>query len=235
MKKPIKKILIIIGVLILISITIKIFDFIGLRAKDKAELELADVKIGLLESENVVLVQRHAQDSIRIDSLTLLIERGKFEVDAERERRLALKKENDKILSKFEELSENDQVKDFIASTGEGYDIMKYDGYYLISLESIQFAKRSFIKSELQLKQITSLQLEIKSFNEMIRDYDKRFEVMTSSYISDMNQMLANKDQIINNLNLKIGVYEKSFGRLKLTKGITIGVGIAAIGILLIK
>jgi len=235
MKTPIGKIFMVIAILILLSIAVKVFDFVGLNNKDKIEIGIAEGKIRLLESENYALVQRHAQDSICIDSLTVLIERGKFEVDAERERRLALKKENDKILSKFEKLSENDQVKDFIISTGENYNVMKYDGYYLISLKSIQFAKKSFIQSELQLGQISSLKLEIKSFNEMIREYDKRFEVMTNSYISDMNQILANKDQIINNLNLKIGVYEKSLGRLKLTKGLTIGVGIAAIGILLIK
>jgi len=235
MKNPIKNIFIVFLILILIGAGIKIFDFMGLSNKDKVKIEVADVKIRLLEDKNTVLVQRHVQDSVSIDSLTGLIEQGKFDIKYERGKRLDIEKENKENLSKFEALSENDQVKEFILATGEDYEVMKYDGYYLINLESINFANRSFINSKFQLGQIESLNLEIMSFNELITEYDKRFDLLTNSYISDMNSILANKDKIINNLNIKISVYNKSLSRIKLTKGITIGVGIVAIGYLIIK
>jgi len=235
MKTPISKILTIILILILIGIGIKLFDFIGINSKDKVKIEIADTQIRALEVENDVLIQIHVRDSVSIDSLTGLIQQGKFEVKYEQKRRKDLEKENKENLARFEILSGDDQVKEFISSTGEDYDVMKYDGYYLVSLKSIQFSKRSFINSQLQFNQIKSLELELKSFNELILDYDKRFELLTTSYISDMNLMLANKDRIINNLNIKIGIYDKSFARLRLTKGLTIGIGIAVIGVLLIK
>jgi len=221
--------------LILILIGIMFYNSIGTSKIDKSKIELADAKISLLESENVILVQSHVKDSIAIDSLTGLIQQAKYEVSLEQERREYLENENKVNLSKFEALSENDQVEEFIVETGGSYPVMKYDGYYLVSLESIQFAKRSFITSDYRLEKLKSFELEVKSFNELILDYDKRFEIFTSSYISDMNTMLANKDKIINNLNAKISIYDKSFARLRLSKQLTIGFGIVAIGYLLIN
>lgn len=235
MKDQTNKIAAIIILLLLGFFISIIFNLFNTPKIDRDSLDLADTRIEDLESVVFVLEQRQVLDSIAIDSLTQVIKKSKSEVELERSKQAHLLLEHKETLARFDGLSDNDQVKEFISATGENYNVMTYDGYYLISFESIQFASRNFINYKFKIKQVESLELEIKSFNELILEYDKRFELVTSSYLSDRNKILANKDRIIMNLNIKIDIYEKSFGKVRVNKKIVLGVGIAVIGILLVK
>jgi len=222
------------AIILLIGILFLINWVSGVDKDYKKTIETAKAKISLLDEQNYVLVDSTINLNKVVDSLSKIISRAKLDVIEEIQKRKQLEIENRKELSKLKKLPDQEQVKYFITKTGEDYEIIKYDGDYLIQLSSIKKANEIFVDSDFHIKQNMILIREIQRLNDIVFNQKEKYGILEKQN-SILNKQISNYIEVRKNLDVIVDKQNNGLFKLRLSKNITIGVAAIAIGFLVLK
>ena len=222
------------AIILLIGILFLINWVSGVDKDYKKTIETAKAKISLLDEQNYVLVDSTINLNKVVDSLSKIISRAKLDVIEEIQKRKQLEIENRKELSKLKKLPDQEQVKYFITKTGEDYEIIKYDGDYLIQLSSIKKANEIFVDSDFHIKQNMILIRKIQRLNDIVFNQKEKYDILEKQN-SILNKQISNYIEVRKNLDVIVDKQNNGLFKLRLSKNITIGVAAIAIGFLVLK
>ena len=221
-------------IVIFVGIGILIDKIIGVKTAYEEEIKSSEAKISVLTEKNTSLAQDTARLLKSLDSISELLKTGNLEVAKEVAKRRKVEADFRKESARVKKLSDQEQVKYFLTKTGSEYDIVKYDGFYLIKLSSISEANKIFVDSEFHLKNNLTMLSEIQSLNNLVFDYKNQVKTLTD-YVQMLDKMLSNKDKIIANLNNIVGLKDRGYARLKLSKNISLGIAVTAVVLMAVK
>jgi len=221
-------------ILILIFASYKIYNLFEVKKTYEYEIETKNAEISHLSDKNLVLEQDTIKLLKSIDSLSKLIELAKIDIVIEKQKRKDLELKKDTQLAHVNNLSELEQVKYFISFTKQDYPALKFNDYYLVSMNSIKFSNNYFISGEYNIKNNLSLIAEIKNLDDQIVDYETQLSYW-ENYKQTTDEMIKNKDKIIMNLNLRSALQGKTYKNMRRQRNISYGVALLFGGIAIIK